>query len=142
MKVSKRLIALAAPAALLALGACATPFRADVSRFQALPAPQGQSFVIQAEDPEMQGGLEFSHYAALVSQRLVEQGYQPAASPEQATLVVTLDYGVDNGRERIVSRPDPFGYGHFGFHRPWYGRYGQLEDPFGVRWSIGAPTKA
>lgn len=24
----------------------------------------------------------------------------------------------------------------------WGDRYGQLEDPFGVRWSIGAPTKA
>ena len=140
MKVSTRFIALAAPVALLALGACATPFRADVSRFQALPAPQGQSFVVQAEDPDLQGGLEFSHYARLVSDRLVQHGYQPAASADQATLVVTLDYGVDNGRERIVSRPS-FGFNDYygGFYRPWYGRWGRygragfihgFHDPF------------
>lgn len=129
MKVSIRLLALAAPAALLALGACATPFRADVSRFQALPAPQGQSFVIQAENPELQGGLEFSHYAAQVRDNLIAQGYQPAASPQDATLLVTLDYGVDHGRERIVSRPDLFGHHYHGF-RPWYGRLGFYRRGF------------
>src|SRR3546814_20776279 len=38
--------------AALALAGCATPFRADVARFQTqLPAPQGQSFVVETNDP-------------------------------------------------------------------------------------------
>ena len=60
----------AAPAlALAALSGCATPFKADVARFQQLPAPAGQSFTIVADNPQLAGGLEFSHYAAMVGQR-------------------------------------------------------------------------
>ena len=57
------MLALAAPAPLLALSACTTGLRTQVQRFQAMPAPQGQSFVIQAADPANNGGLEFSQYA-------------------------------------------------------------------------------
>src|SRR3546814_8215030 len=53
--------------AALALAGCATPFRADVARFQTqLPAPQGQSFVVETNDPSLEGGIEFGHYANLV----------------------------------------------------------------------------
>ena len=107
------MLALAAPVALLALSACSTGLRTEVQRFQAMPAPQGQSFVIQAANPENAGGLEFSQYAHLVRQHLTSLGYTEASSSEDATLVVTMDYGVDGGRERIVSHPDPF-YGPFG----------------------------
>ena len=49
-------------AALLMIGlaACSQNFRADVSRFQSqLPAPQGQTFAVVADDPDLAGGLEF-----------------------------------------------------------------------------------
>ncbi|HEV2748584.1 MAG TPA: DUF4136 domain-containing protein [Allosphingosinicella sp.] len=135
MSVSKKLLTLAAPAALLALSACATGFPAHVSRFQAMPAPQGQSFYIQAERPENRGGLEFSQYADLVRRHLVAQGFTEASSPETATLAVTLDYGVDNGQTRVVSTPG-FGYGasHAFYPRFYHGRrhpffYG-WRDPF------------
>jgi len=46
------------PLALAALAACASPFRADVSRFQSqLPAPAGQTFTVVAADPDLQGGI-------------------------------------------------------------------------------------
>ncbi len=137
-----RIFALTAPLALLALSACATPFRADVARFQAMPPPQGQTFVVQAANPRNQGGIEFSQYAQMVSQRLVQQGYQPAANARSASFVVMLDYGVDNGNEKVVSTPGfgGFGYGGWGggyggfggfgyggFRRPYY--YG-WNDPF------------
>lgn len=123
MSISKRLLTLAAPAALLALGACATGFPTQVSRFQAMPAPQGQSFVIQAARPEDRGGLEFSRYADLVRRHLIAQGYQEASSRQSATFAVTLDYGVDNGREKIRTYPSSrFGYG--GFYDPFYPRWG------------------
>jgi hypothetical protein len=108
---------------LAALAACASPFRADVSRFQSqLPAPSGQTFAVVAEDPTMAGGIEFNQYASLVAARLSQQGYTPAASPEQAQLLVHFDYGVDKGRERVRSTGFGGGWGGgYGGWGPWYG---------------------
>lgn len=134
------------PIALLALlTACASSFPAQVARFQQLPAPTGQTFVIEPKDPAKKGSLEFATYANMVRERLSAQGYQPAASPQAATLVVNLDYGVSNGREKVATRPgfgSRFGYGYFGspfgYGYPYYvGRrfrspffYGSFYDPF------------
>ncbi|TCM18960.1 uncharacterized protein DUF4136 [Novosphingobium sp. PhB165] len=109
---------------LIALAACATPFKADVSRFHQsqLPAPQGQTFVVVAEDPRLAGGLEFATYAGLVRDRLARLGYTPVDDAAKATLIVHFDYGIDNGRERVRSTP---GMGAWG---PWYG------PGWGPRW--------
>ncbi len=109
-------------AALLALSSCATPFSAKVSRFQMLAPPAGQTFAIQASDPQLQGGIEFGQYANLVAARLVEQGYQPAANPAQAQLVVKMRYDVDKGRERI--RSSGLGYGGLGYGGLGFGAFG------------------
>lgn len=107
----------AVPVLLAGLAACATPFKADVSRFQSqLPAPQGQTFAVVADDPALAGGLEFARYADYVEAEMTRLGYSEA-SPDNATLLVRFDYGVDNGRERVRSTPgyrDPF-------YDPWYG---------------------
>jgi len=128
--------------AALALAGCATPFKADVARFQTqLPAPQGQSFAIEAGNPALQGGIEFGQYANLVAGELTRYGYRPAASGERADLIVRMDYGVDKGRERVVSSPgfDPWYGGYYGrgFYRPVVvtGRGGRryvygYRDPF------------
>ncbi|MBL9072011.1 MAG: DUF4136 domain-containing protein [Sphingopyxis sp.] len=114
--ILKRLGLAAMAGATLALAGCATPFRADVARFQTqLPAPQGQSFAIEAANPALQGGIEFGQYANLVSGELTRYGYRPASAGERPDLVVRMDYGVDKGRERVVSSP--------GFGDPWYGGY-------------------
>lgn len=135
-----------APIAVLALSACAAPFQANVSRFQAMPAAQGQTYAIRSDNPRLEGGLEFENYANLVAQRLNSFGYTRASSSASANLVVSLDYGVDRGRERVRSVPGSgFGYGgsgHYGgfgygggFGRPYYGfgrrafMYG-FYDPF------------
>lgn len=116
-KIGRSVRAFAVSVLLLGLAACASNFRADVSRFQSqLPAPQGQTFAVVADDPALAGGLEFSQYAQLVEQRMEELGYTEA-SPENATLLVRFDYGVDNGRERIRST----GYTRDPFWSPWYG---------------------
>ena len=132
------MLALTAPVALLALSACTTGMRTQVQRFQAMPAPQGQSFVIQAANPANNGGLEFSQYASLVRNHLAQLGYSEAASADDATLVVSLDYGVDDGRERIVSYPDPFGYGGFGYGRG-YGRFGYWGGHRPYYWGFHDP---
>ena len=107
-----------AAAAMLGLSACSQSFRADVSGFQSqLPAPAGQTFAVVADDPALAGGIEFSQYARLVSDRLAAKGYVPAATPESAALVVRFDYGVDKGRERT----ERTGFGRDPFYSPWYG---------------------
>lgn len=141
MSLRKLIISIAAPAALLGLSACTTGLPTQVSRFQAMPAPAGQSFVVRAQDSDKNGGLEFSQYADLVRQNLTRLGYREASSEADATFVVMLDYGVDQGRERVVATPDPFGdpWGYRGFgYRPYYGRYyggfGRYRSPFFWGW--------
>ncbi|OAO02565.1 DUF4136 domain-containing protein [Parasphingorhabdus sp.] len=129
-----RKISLLAPLALLTLSACATPFRADVQRFVALPDTTGQSFAVVAADPDLSGGLEFGQYATLVEQRMSQLGYRLSEDPAAAELIVSMDYDVDKGREKVVSDFDPF-FAPIGFrgHRGFYGRhryrYG-FNDPF------------
>ena len=143
IKRGARLATVAAMA--LSLAACASPFRADVSRFESqLPAPQGQSFFVVADDPALAGGLEFSLYADQVEQEMAELGYVQAASPEDATMLVRFDYGVSDGRERVRST----GFGRDPFFDPWYGygrrvayrdRAGRLRVAYlpGRRWGYG-----
>ncbi len=119
----------AAALLLLGLAACASPFKADVSRFQSqLPAPAGQTFAVVADDPMLAGGIEFGQYARLVSDKLASEGYTPVQDPEQAQLMVRFDYGVDEGRERIRSS----GFYHDPFWSPWYGYgpYGYWGRPY------------
>lgn len=117
------------------LSACAPSFNADVSRFATtLPAPQGETFAVVADDPKLAGGLEFSLYADMVGDQMEKLGYVEAASPAEASMLVRFDYGVDNGRERVRTTGgrfnDPFfgpwgrGFGFrrgfaFGFHDPF-----------------------
>jgi len=137
-KISFKQLGLAAMAgAALTLAGCATPFKADVARFQTqLPAPQGQSFAIEAGNPALQGGIEFGQYANIVAGELTRYGYRPAANGERPDLVVRMDYGVDKGREKVVSNP--------GFGDPWYGGWGPsyyrpviVRGPSGRRYVYG-----
>jgi hypothetical protein len=129
--VTRKGLSLFAPLAVLTLAACATPFRADVQRFVALPDTTGQSFAVVADDPELAGGLEFGQYAALVEQKMMELGYRRSADPAAAELIVRMDYDIDKGREKVVGDYDPF-YptdrfgGYYGRHRYRYG----FHDPF------------
>ena len=132
----------------LGLSACATGFPAQVSRYQAMPAPQGQTFFVVPMNPADQGGLEFSRYGALVAQAMQAQGYQPAASPQTATMIVNVGYGVDEGTR--YASVDPFygrgGFGYGGLYgrspwggfygRPYYSRYGYYgaRSPFYYGW--------
>jgi len=128
------------PLMLAALAACATPFKADVQRFTAqLPAPQGQTFTVVADDAALAGGLEFAQYARLVEGQMAKQGYTPA-SPEQANLLVRFDYGVDKGREKVTRSMsmyrDPFWgpwYGGYGY-RPYYSPFYRPSRMWGYGW--------
>lgn len=137
MTNAKSALRLMIPAILLILAGCATPFKADVARFQQLPPAQGQSFTIVPADPALLGSIEFNQYASLVGQRLQSQGYRPSLDPATADLVVSFDYIIDNGRERV--RTTGFnngfgpgfgpGFGFGGFNR--FGGFGGFNR-FGV----------
>lgn len=121
------------PLLLLGVAACASPFRADVSRFQAqLPAPTGQTFAVVPEDPQLANSLEFATYSNWVAQEMQQLGYARAPSQENATLLVRFDYGVDKGRERVRSYPSVGGFGPWG---GWGGGWGGWG--WGGRWGRG-----
>ena len=120
--IRKLLLALILPAA-LAVSACTSSLTARVQRFNAMPAPDGQSFIIQPAEAEDRGGLEFGQYADHVRRNLIALGYREAASRGDASLIVTLGYGVDRGRQQVAEYPNPWGYSRFGL-RPYYGRFG------------------
>ena len=145
MAIKTKLIAAAAPLALVALGACAQTFDARVNRFSALAPPtQGETFSVQADDPRMQDSIEFRSYAQLVAQQMERFGYRQASDARSANLVVSLDYFVDNGREKVTTTPGFSGwgpgwgwsYGGWGRWGRWgrLGGYGGFYDPF---WNDG-----
>jgi hypothetical protein len=135
----------------LGVAGCATGLRTQVSRYQAMPAPAGQTFyVVPAEGTAR--NLEFNRYASIVSQQLAAKGYTPAGAPQLASMLVKLDYGVDEGQTEYTEDPfarsrygygygfgDPFGYDPFygGFYgRPFYSRFGYWggRSPFYYGW--------
>ncbi|AOL95793.1 protein of unknown function (DUF4136) [Porphyrobacter sp. LM 6] len=137
MPSMKSLTRLALPVALaLGLSACASnSFKADVSRFAVpLPAPQGQTFAVVAEDPKLAGGLEFATYANSVAEELTQIGYTRVATPESADMLVRFDYRVDNGRERVRTDFNGVGYNRWGPWGGWGGGFGAwgfgFNDPF------------
>ncbi len=128
MNIRRSLLALAAPLALLAVSGCDTGFTASVARFQRLPAPQGQTFAIEASNPQNKGGIEFATYAENVGAHLAHLGYRPAVSGTPADLIVQLGYGVDQGQQRVTTTPGidcgwGGGFGGWG-GRGWGGGFG------------------
>ena len=147
MRISQLSAGLVLGVAALGLSACAEQLNTTVSRYQAMPAPQGQTFyVVPAGGMANNGGLEFQRYAGIVAQQLQAHGFQPAADARSANMVVQFGYGVDRGQVRYVE--DPFYYNRWGyagawgspfyspFYRPrfgWGGGYGYgwgWNDPF------------
>ncbi|MES2137918.1 MAG: DUF4136 domain-containing protein [Pseudomonadota bacterium] len=134
MRIRKVAAAVALSVAAIGLSACATGLNTQVSRYQAMPAPQGQTFaIVPGEGMAAMGGLEFQRYAAIVAQQLAARGYQPASGPQSASLIVQLGYSVSPGSSRVVGGGyprgfyDPFLYGGFGHG---FGHY-----PYGFGWN-------
>jgi hypothetical protein len=76
------------------LGGCASEqLRADVVRFHSGFAVQsGQSIAVRPVDAALTNSLEFSSYAAVLTDRLARLGYKPVASGP-TDLVAELAYG-------------------------------------------------
>lgn len=128
MRIRQIAAAIGIAASAVALSACAETINTTVSRYQAMPAPQGQTFfVVPDGGMARNGGLEFQRYASLVAQQLAARGYRPATDAQSANMIVQFGYGVDRGQVRYVSEPypGPFSVGlygaRWGWHRPHFG---------------------
>jgi len=127
MRIRQFTAALAMGVAALGLSACAESINTTVSRYQAMPAPQGQTFyVVPDGGMARNGGLEFQRYAGLIAQQLQSRGFSPAANAQSANMIVQFGYGVDRGQVRYVETPG-FG-GGFG---PYWGGRGFFYPRFG-----------
>jgi hypothetical protein len=132
----------------LGLAGCATGLRTQVSRYQAMPAPAGQTFYVMPAEGVARN-LEFNRYASIVAQQLAAKGYTPAGAPQVANMIVRLSYGVDEGKTEYAVDPyarsmysnpfyggfyDPFYGGYFG--RPYYSRFGYwgMRSPYYYGW--------
>jgi hypothetical protein len=148
-KIHKLAGTLLLAAGALGLAGCATGLRTQVSRYQAMPAPAGQTFYVMPGEGVARN-LEFNRYAAIVAQQLAAKGYVPAGAPQLANMVVRVSYGVDEGQTEYSADPfarsmyadpfyrggfyDPFYGGYFG--RPYYSRFGYYggRSPFYYGW--------
>ena len=115
----RKLKMIAVPLALGALAACATPFNANVQRFQsALPAPQGQTFTVVADDPALAGGLEFASTPARSPTTWRTLGYTPGQQRRRRRPAGALRLRRRQGPRARALAPawlrDPF-------YSPWYG---------------------
>jgi hypothetical protein len=132
MRIRKLAASIALGVGAVALSACAEQINTTVSRYQAMPAPQGQTFyVVPGGGMANNGGLEFQRYAGIVAQQLQARGYAPTSNAQSANMVVQFGYGIDRGQVRYTG--DPFTYGPFG-HAGFYGR-GFFHPRFG--WGFG-----
>ena len=155
MRIRKLAAAALVGVAALGLSACATGLPAKVTRYSAMPIPQGQSFYV-VPGAGVQPGLEFKRFAALVTQQMAARGYRPAASTAAADMLVRVGYNVDRGTQEIDVDPfaynDPFLYGRGFYGRPYYSRYGYYgarspfywgwNDPFWYRGGFNDPIRA
>ena len=155
MRIRKLAAAALVGVAALGLSACATGLPAKVTRYSAMPIPQGQSFYV-VPGVGVQPGLEFNSFAALVTQQMAARGYRPAASTAAADMLVRVSYNVDRGTQEVDVDPfaynDPFLYGHGFYGRPYYSRYGYYgarspffwgwNDPFWYRGGLSDPIRA
>jgi len=133
MRIHKLSAAIAMGVAALGLSACEQSINTTVSRYQAMPAPQGQTFfVVPAGGLANNGGLEFQRFAGIVAQQLQARGYSPATNAQSANMIVQFGYGIDHGQ--MVYVDDPFYYSRVGYGFGPYGYGGLYRPRFGWGW--------
>jgi hypothetical protein len=116
--------------AVFVLGACASSFKSDVATFHALPPASGESLALVPMLEENVDSIEYAQYAAVLGQHLQSQGYRDAGNGNP-DLIVAFDVTIDDGREKLITRPGPFYGGFGGFHGFGFSRFGYGFGRFG-----------
>ncbi|NVJ70790.1 MAG: DUF4136 domain-containing protein [Alphaproteobacteria bacterium] len=114
----------------LTLSACSNTFRSDVATFHSLPVPSGEKVSILPMDEAKQDSLEFQQYAAILANHLQLEGYQQAGNGKP-DLIVGFDVMINDGREKLDTRPTLSGPRYAYWGRYWhYGYFWEPYDPF------------
>jgi hypothetical protein len=105
--------------AVIALGGCAAvqpQLRSVTTTFGDPAFHTGGTLAVIAADAAQNSSLEFSHFKSLIAERLAASGYAVTSDIPGARQIAIVSYGIDNGREELVSVPV---YGQTNW--PYYG---------------------
>jgi len=123
---------------ILALSACSSVFRSNVATFHDMAVPGGERVLLIPMDEEKKDSLEFRDYASVLASHLQKYGYKQAGDDEPQ-LIAGFDVSINDGREKLQTRPgiSPYysGYGYWHWGRYWGHYWGNSfhRDPFGDR---------
>lgn len=63
------------------------------------------TIIVVAAEAEVNSSLEFAHYKKKFEQKLAANGYTIVSNPSEAKYVAFVSYGIDNGKNSVVSTP-------------------------------------
>ena len=81
--------------ALLALSACASNVKSNVTRFHQLSEPNGQTIEVISMEPSLQQSIEFGSYASMVGGQLRKAGFNPP-SGNASQFVAEIAYSIQS----------------------------------------------
>ncbi|MCJ9429918.1 DUF4136 domain-containing protein [Kordiimonas marina] len=112
-------------AALTMLSACASTFRSDVTTFISEPVPTAGKVAVIPMDEKKRDSLEYRDYAAIIGSKLATLGYTQAGN-DKPDLIVGFDVLINDGREKIETRPTA--HASFYWTSGWY--WGRFWGPY------------
>lgn len=121
----------------VALSACSSNIRSNVTTFHEITAPGGERVLLTPMNPEKQDSIEFRQYADVIAAQLQGYGYKETGDGEPE-LIAGFDVTINDGREKLVTRPGlaPYPYWSTGY---WgYGRFWRSSVFFGPYGGFGA----
>ena len=92
----------------LALSACASTFRSNVTSFHTATPAAGAKVVLVPIDETRQDSLEYRQYASSIQGVLERSGFVGARS-DKPDYVIGFDVAINDGREKIRAFPSGFG---------------------------------
>lgn len=95
----------------LALSACASTFRSDVTSFHTLTPSAGAKVVLLPIDEKRVDSLEYRQYASSIQGVLENNGFV-GARENKPEYIIGFDVRVSDGREKIRAFPGGFGAGN------------------------------
>ena len=125
----------------LALTACASSFRSNVTSFHVSTPPAGAKVFLVPIDEARQDSLEYRQYASSIQAVLEQNGFTGARDSEP-DYIIGFDVAVSDGREKIRSYPRSGfaggaywhrGYAWGGWWSPYYGYGPGTGDELSVR---------
>lgn len=120
----------------VALSACASTFRSDVTSFHVATPPAGAKVVLVPIDESRQDSLEYRQYASAI-QGILEQSGFVGARDDAPDYVIGFDVAVNEGREKFRTYPAGGFAGSVWWNRGY--AWGGWWDPFFGGPGFGGP---